>query len=183
MSSTESLRKDHHLIEKMIKSLEVIIELFKSEKEIPEEILRQTIDFTTNFTNVCHHGKEEESLFPSLEKNGMPKDGGPIARMLYEHKITDQLTDKIKESFEEYVKTKQNEKLIKDIQNYIDHVSSHLMKENFRLFVMADMMLKNNSEEITEEMKLVEEKKLKGIGKDRKYYENIVTDIESKLKK
>ena len=62
MSSTESLRKDHHLIEKMIKSLEVIIELFKSEKEIPEEILRQTIDFTTNFTNVCHHGKEEESL-------------------------------------------------------------------------------------------------------------------------
>lgn len=183
MSSTESLRKDHLLIEKMVKSLEVIIELFKSKKEIPDEILKQTIDFTTNFTNVCHHGKEEESLFPSLQKNGMPKDGGPIARMLYEHKITDQLTDKIKESFEEYVNTKNNEKLINDIQNYIDHVSSHLMKENFRLFVMADMILKNQSGEIAEEMKLVEKKKLKEIGKNREHYEHIVTSIESKLKK
>ena len=83
MSPTESLRKDHALIEKMIKALQTISSLLSSGKQIPESILNQAIDFSINFTNTCHHGKEEESLFPTLESKGMPREGGPIARMLY----------------------------------------------------------------------------------------------------
>src|SRR6185437_467015 len=78
MTATDSLRKDHLLIEKMINSLKTISLLLKDGKQIPESILNNAIDFSINFTNVCHHGKEEESLFPNLEKNGMPKEGGPI---------------------------------------------------------------------------------------------------------
>lgn len=66
MSSTESLRKDHYLIEKMLKSLNITIELLQEGKKKSE--WDQTIDFLKNFTNICHHGKEEETLFPSLEK-------------------------------------------------------------------------------------------------------------------
>lgn len=93
MSSTESLRKDHYLIEKMLKSLNITIELFQEGKKIPNEILYQTIDFLKNFTNICHHGKEE-TLFPSLEKNGMARESGPIARILFEHEFTIKLAEK-----------------------------------------------------------------------------------------
>ncbi|MGE5781951.1 MAG: hemerythrin domain-containing protein [Nitrososphaerales archaeon] len=52
------------------------------------------MDFLKNFTNICHHGKEEETLFPSLEKNGMARESGPIARMLFEHEFTIKLAEK-----------------------------------------------------------------------------------------
>ena len=43
------------------------------------------IDFSKNFTDVCHHTKEEKSLFPALEKAGLPTNMGPIAMMLMDH--------------------------------------------------------------------------------------------------
>lgn len=182
MSSTQSLRNDHFLIEKMLKSLDVTKKLLEDEKKIPKNILEQTIDFTKNFTNVCHHGKEEDSLFPNLEKNGMKREGGPIARMIFEHEVTNQLVDKMDESCKEYLNTGNKQNLLQDIQNYIEHVSSHLMKENFRLFVMADMILGNQKEYINNELKKMEESKLKQIGKDRNHYEILVENIDSGLK-
>src|SRR6476659_3075609 len=95
MSATESLRRDHALIEKMINALKTISLLLKNGKQILDSILNQAIDFSINFTNTCHHGKEEESLFPTLEKKGMPREGGPIARMLYEHQIIKNLAESI----------------------------------------------------------------------------------------
>jgi hemerythrin-like domain-containing protein len=87
----------------MINALQAISSLLNNGKQIPESILNQAIDFSINFTNTCHHGKEEESLFPKLEKNGMPREGGPIARMLYEHEITKNLAESIIKSTKNYV--------------------------------------------------------------------------------
>ena len=96
--STESLRKDHQLIEKMLKALETTAVLLKDGRSIPAPILSQIIDFAKNFTIVCHQRKEENSLFPALEKNGMQSEGGPIARMLFEHDVTKQMAKKMEES-------------------------------------------------------------------------------------
>ena len=64
--TTNSLRRDHDLIEKVLSSMKTTISLLKDGKTIPESILLPTIDFTKNFVDVCHHGKEEETLFLSL---------------------------------------------------------------------------------------------------------------------
>ena len=182
MSSTESLRKDHYLIEKMLKSLNITIELFQEGKKIPNEILYQTIDFLKNFTNICHHGKEEETLFPSLEKNGMARESGPIARMLFEHELAIKLAEKIESSMIEYIQKDDPNKLMENIQNYINHVSSHLMKENLRLFVMADTLLSAQSHNINNALEKIENDKLEKIGKQRKHYEGLANNMESKLK-
>ena len=69
--STASLRRDHDLIDKVIKSMEITVQLLESGKKIPESILNPVIDFSKNFTDVCHHSKEEKSLFPAfLEYSG-----------------------------------------------------------------------------------------------------------------
>ena len=83
--STASLRRDHDLIEKVIKSMEATLQLLQNGTSVPEPILMQVIDFSKNFTDVCHHSKEEGSLFPALEKAGMPTNMGPIAMMLMDH--------------------------------------------------------------------------------------------------
>jgi hemerythrin-like domain-containing protein len=179
--STESLRKDHHLIEKMLKALDTTAGLLKGGKAIPAPILDQMIDFTKNFTIVCHHGKEEDSLFPALEKSGMPREGGPIARMLFEHEVTKQLATKLEESAKGYLQSGSPDVLVTDIKSYIDHVALHLAKENHRLFMMADMILQGKAEQVSKNLAQSEEAKLKELGKTRDHYEKLVGDVESEL--
>lgn len=181
--STESLRKDHELIEKVLKSMRVTLELLKSGKVIPESILMPVVDFSKNFTDVCHHGKEEESLFPALEKTGMPRHMGPIAVMLMEHEITRKIANKIEESAQEYLDDGLSENLQSYIGQYIEHVEQHLWKENNRLFVMAEMRLQGNSEQVSKNLGETEKRKLESLGKTRNDYEKLVIDLEQSLTK
>ena len=177
MSATESLRRDHALIEKMISALKTISLLLKNGKQIPDSILNQAIDFSINFTNTCHHGKEEESLFPTLEKKGMPREGGPIARMLYEHEITKELANSIVSSTKIYIATGKHTELVINIDDHIQHVSLHLSKENQKLFVMADMLLNEQENLVNDNLTKMEKEKLDKIGNSREYYEKLVDNI------
>lgn len=177
MSPTDSLRRDHLLIEKMINALKIVSSMLREGKSIPPAILKQAIDFSINFTNTCHHTKEEESLFPALEKKGMPKEGGPIARMLYEHEITNNLANAIVASTESYLQSSEANGLVADIDKYVEHVERHLAKENQRLFVMADMILSDQSQEINLELADLEKTKLGNLNQSRQHYEIIVDNL------
>lgn len=177
MSATESLRRDHALIEKMINALKTISLLLNNGKQIPESILKQAIDFAINFTNTCHHGKEEESLFPTLEKKGMPRQGGPIARMIHEHEITKELAISIVNSTKIYIATGKHNELVKNIDDYVQHVSLHLSKENQKLFVMADMLLNEQENLVNDNLTKLEKEKLDKIGNSREYYEKLIDNI------
>jgi hemerythrin-like domain-containing protein len=112
----------------------------------------------------------------------MVRESGPIARMLFEHELTVKLAQKIESSMIEYIQNDDSNKLMENIQNYINHVSSHLMKENLRLFVMADTLLSSQSHNINNALEKIENDKLEKIGKQRKYYEGLANNMESKLK-
>ncbi len=179
MSSTESLRRDHNLIEKMLRALTVTADILGSGKKIPGPILDQTIEFTKNFMLTCHHSKEEDTLFPALEQHGMPREGGPIARMIFEHGISKELAAKMENSARIYQQSGQHVDLVSDIRNYVDHVSAHLTKENLRLFMMADMVLGSKAEQVTSELSKTERSRLSELGKDRAHFEKLVADLET----
>ena len=160
--------------------MQTTIQLLNDKKQIPESILMPVIDFSKNFTNVCHHGKEEDSLFPALEKAGMPKEGGPIAVMLMEHEITKKIANQIEESAKKYLESGDSSKLTSDLMEYVEHVSQHLWKENNRLFMMADMHLGGNSDKIEEDLNKTEETKLKELGNNRAFYEKLVQELAYK---
>lgn len=175
--STASLKRDHALIEKVLKSMWSTIPLLKAGKTIPEPILNQVIDFSLNFTDVCHHGKEENSLFPELEKKGMPKNSGPIAVMLMEHEVTRKIATRMEASSKTYLRDGNATQLITDMQEYINHVVQHLWKENNRLFEMAEMALRNDIEQVNKSLQEVEDVKLKEIGKTREDYEKFAEEF------
>ena len=175
--STVSLKKDHDLIEKVLKSMWATIPILKSGNKIPEPILNQVIDFTKNFTDICHHGKEESSLFPELEKKGMPRNAGPIAVMLMEHEVTRKLANRMESSSKTYLDSGDSTQLITDMQEYINHVVQHLWKENNRLFEMAEMALRNDVDYMNKSLHDVEDAKLKEIGKTREHYEKFAEEL------
>lgn len=181
--STVSLRRDHDLIEKVIKSMETTIQLLESGKKIPESILSPVIDFSKNFTNVCHHTKEEKSLFPALGKAGMPTHMGPIAKMLQEHEQTREIGNKMEQSTNNYFKTGDATQLIADMKQYVEHVTEHLWKENNRLFMMAEARLQHVSKQVDEELNQIEKTKLDEIGKTRNHYEQIAQEFSQKISK
>ena len=175
--STSSLRRDHDLIEKAIKAMDATIQLLENGKQIPESILNPVIDFSKNFTDVCHHSKEENSLFPALEQAGMPRHMGPIAMMLVDHERSRELGMYMENSAKEYIESGNSENLINYMKQYVEHVTEHLWKENNRLFMMAEARLQYVSEKVDKELTSIEESKLKEIGKSRDHYEKLVENL------
>ena len=175
--STSSLRRDHELIEKVIKAMDSTIQLLRDGKQIPESILLPVIDFSKNFTDVCHHSKEEKSLFPALEQAGMPSNMGPIAMMLIDHQRSREIGTNMEESAKEYLSSGDSTKLINDMHQYVEHVTEHLWKENNRLFMMAEARLQYVSEKVNNELNKIEGTQLKEIGKSREDYEKLVENL------
>ena len=179
--STASLRRDHDLIEKAVKAMEATIQLLNDGKQIPESILLPVIDFSKNFTDVCHHSKEEKSLFPALEQAGLPSNMGPIAMMLIDHQRTREIATEMEASTKEYLSSGNSAKLISDMQQYVEHVSEHLWKENNRLFMMAEARLQYVAEKVDKELNEIEKTKLNELGKPREHYEKIVENLSKDI--
>jgi hemerythrin-like domain-containing protein len=175
--STASLRRDHELIEKVIKSMESTIQLLNNNTQIPESILLPVIDFTKNFTDVCHHSKEEKSLFPALEKAGLPSNMGPIAMMLMDHQRSREIGTQMEESAKDYLSSGNSTKLISDMKLYVEHITEHLWKENNKLFMMAEARLQHVSEQVDKELNEIEVSKLKDLGKSREHYEQLAETL------
>jgi len=179
--STAHLRKDHDLIEKVIAAMQTTVSLLKDGKKVPESILLPTIDFAKNFTNVCHHGKEEDTLFPALGKVGIPTNMGPIRMMIMEHETTKKIAEKIEEFAKTYLDVGDPSNLIEGMELYIEHVKAHLWKENNRLFMMADARLQAYGKQVEEALQKTEDTKLAELGKTRNYYEKLVESLDNSL--
>ena len=175
--STTSLRRDHELIEKVVKAMESTVQLLKDGKQIPESILLPVIDFSKNFTDVCHHSKEEKSLFPALEQAGLPKNMGPIAMMLIDHERSREIGTQMEQSAKEYLSSGDSSKLITDMQQYVEHITEHLWKENNKLFMMAEARLQYVAQKVDKELGEIEESKLNDLGKSRAHYEELAENL------
>ncbi|MCA9811828.1 MAG: hemerythrin domain-containing protein [Nitrosarchaeum sp.] len=175
--STASLRKDHELIEKVIKAMDSTVQLLVDGKQIPDSILLPVIDFSKNFTDVCHHSKEENSLFPALEQAGMPRNMGPIAMMLMDHERSREIAKYMEDSAQEYLTSGNSENLINYMKQYVEHITEHLWKENNRLFMMAEARLQYVSQKVDKELNEIEISKLQETGKTREHYEKLAENL------
>jgi len=175
--STISLRRDHELIEKVIKDMQSTIQLLNDKKQIPESILFPVINFSNFFTDVCHHTKEEKSLFPALEQAVLPTNMGPIAMMLMDHHRSQEIGNEMEKSAKEYLSSGNSKKLITDMQLYVDHITEHLWKENNKLFMMAEARLQHVSKKVDEELHGIEESQLNKLGKSRQHYEELAENL------
>jgi len=82
MGLTEILSDEHRVIEVVLTCLGKITEEANSTGKLDEASANQAIDVIRTFADKCHHGKEEDHLFETLVKKGMPKEGGPVGQML-----------------------------------------------------------------------------------------------------
>lgn len=173
MQATEELKKEHRAIEMMLRILSAVDKKIEAGEKIPQEHLEKIVEFIRVFADQCHHGKEEDLLFPAMEEAGMPRDGGPLAVMLQEHNNG---RDYVK-AMSEAVISKDLEKFRENAEAYADLLDQHIDKEDNVLYPMADNCLSaNKNSQLMEQFAQVEEEKI-GAGKHEEFHQ-LLRDLE-----
>ena len=73
MLATDDLRAEHEGILRMLAVLEAMAGKLGGPEAPPPAQWEAVLEFLRVFADKCHHGKEEDVLFPALEKAGMPR--------------------------------------------------------------------------------------------------------------
>ncbi len=143
MKPTEELAHEHKVITHVLKVVAAEAQNISNKTACRAELIEMMLDFSRNFTDKCHHAKEEKNLFPMLEKKGMPHDTGPIAVMLAEHSAGRQMISRIAGllSAAEQEDKKALLSLAESLSDYVNLLESHIDKENNILFPMAERLL------------------------------------------
>jgi len=87
MLPTDILSTEHKAVLTALAVLEKAGQALASGRPGAGGDLAQLLEFFRGFVDRCHHGKEEQVLFPELVRRGVPKEGGPIGVMLAEHEL------------------------------------------------------------------------------------------------
>lgn len=144
----DMLKDEHRVIERVLRALGGICRRLEQNEPIPSETFGELIDFIRMFADRCHHGKEEAHLFPALIERGIPRDGGPIGVMLYEHEVGRQLVTELNQAAEAYQAgdAGAGQHIVSVGRRYIELLTQHIYKEDNILFPMADQVLDASSQ-------------------------------------
>lgn len=177
MRATESLKEEHEIIERLLNVLDTACEKIENNEEVPSGFFEKVLDFIRTFADKCHHGKEEDVLFPAIEKKGIPKEGGPIGMMLEEHGVGRNFV----KGLEEAVKRNDNKAIVENARGYVNLLRQHIPKENDILYPMADEVIdEKENEELVEKFEEIEMERIKG--KHHEYLE-LLDELERTLSK
>lgn len=173
LKPTEILRQEHEAILIALKILEQICEKLESEKAVNPKHVDDILEFISVFADQCHHGKEENLLFPAMEKAGIPREGGPICVMLMEHEMGRNYVRGMQEAWKNY---QQGEKKTASTfgwqaAEYISLLTNHIDKENQCLFQMAEARLAPEvQKKLVEEFEMMEVVKM-GKGRHEAFHQ------------
>lgn len=140
MLPTAELRDEHRIIEKVLRVLD---RLTNQTAVFEASALGECVEFFRFFADACHHGKEENILFPALERSGMPRAGGPISVMLHEHMLGRRLVTGMAAALPGAAAGDvAGQKRFRDTARaYIELLTSHIWKEDNVLFRMSEHLL------------------------------------------
>jgi hemerythrin-like domain-containing protein len=165
MRAIEILMNEHRIIERALSLFELAVTRIERGEDVPLEVLNKLLEFFQMFADKCHHGKEENVLFPLLEQRGIPREGGPIGVMLYEHDLGRGYIREMRESLEVFNKhIEAKDKFKNNALSYISLLRNHIYKEDNILFKMALMVLtRDDDEELLRGFEEIEKKMGAGV--------------------
>jgi hemerythrin-like domain-containing protein len=139
---TGVLREEHRWILDVTGALERELDRVGAGSPDPAQMDR-CVRFLRLFADACHHGKEEDLLFPALEDHGLPRDSGPIAVMLAEHREGRRLVGIMADALPAVAEGGNGalSRFEKAGRDYAALIRGHIGKEDGVLFQMADQII------------------------------------------
>lgn len=147
-SPTQMLEDEHLVIAKVVGAAPVLADRLDAGQRVDVETLQQIVDFMRTYADRCHHGKEEELLFPLLVKKGVPIEGCPIGALTMEHGKGRMLVKGLADALETYQKgdPEGTQAVIQSLRGIGELYPGHIWKEDYLLFPLTLKVL--NSQEL-----------------------------------
>lgn len=139
MYATQQLRDEHEGIKVVLSVLEQLAGDLERGKPVETDDLASILDFLRTFADKCHHGKEEDLLFPALEAIGLPSQGGPVGVMLFEHTQGRACIRGMAEALDGLQAGRDTASAFAaNAIGYVNLLRGHINKENMILFAIAE---------------------------------------------
>ena len=173
MQPIKDLKMEHDAVQLTLRILNKICQrIEKSEEIVDLQHIDQLLEFFKVFVDKCHHGKEEELLFPALENVGISNKGGPIEVMLHEHQQGREYVQAMNAALVQYKKGDRTagDEFVKIALQYISLLDQHIDKENNVLFPLAEKNLSELEQtKLWEGFEQIETEKI-GVGKHEEFH-------------
>jgi hemerythrin-like domain-containing protein len=159
MTPAEQLKEEHEGISLMLRILEKVCAKMEAKEKIDLGHLGRISEFFKIFVDQCHHGKEEDLLFPAI----IPMEQKLIGLLLREHS---QGRSYVRAMGQELAQMKKVEGLTwieyaAYAQKYITLMTQHIHKEDNVFFPMLDRLLgEKKQRELVEGFEDLERKKI-----------------------
>ena len=143
MEATQILMTEHRVIERVLAALESGTAKLEAGESVRPEFFLEASAFIAGFADGCHHKKEEGVLFPAMEANGIPANGGPIGVMLADHELGRAYNRSLRAAAQrlQVGDTSVHWQIIEAARSYIALLRGHILKEDMILFPMADRVI------------------------------------------
>lgn len=146
--ATRELEHEHRIIEQVVGGMAVLIEKLESGEEVDQSVFTDLFEFLQNFGDTYHHGKEERYLFKLLAKKVVPVSSCPLAVLVHDHERGRQLMSDLRLESELYrdIPNEGRRGLIDTLRKLVEFYPSHIWKEDYLLFPMAEKLLSKSEQ-------------------------------------
>lgn len=152
----------------MLAIMEKISDRLKKGEDVRREHLEKVVEFLRNFADKCHHGKEENILFPIMIKN--PANEKMINELLGEHKTGRDLIRGMAESLEKFRAGNADAwHIAVNAQEYSRLLKDHIRKEGALFLLVNKELSAGEQEEIEKRFEKLESEVI-GEGKHEEYH-------------
>ena len=136
---TEILEAEHRFIDKVVDVIGKRLDTQPVEVSFVVQEVEQIIDFMRIYADKCHHGKEEDLLFPALTERGVPTQGCPVGALRGDHKRGRSYVGELADGVGMLKNGDQSgfEKIEKGLEGIVSLYPNHIWKEDFLLFPMT----------------------------------------------
>src|ERR1035437_5467385 len=177
----EVLEAEHRVIQKMMAGMSVLAEQIEGGGPVDVALLERIEVFLRTFADRCHHGKEENFLFPALIRRGVPSHGCPIGGLTMEHQKGRVMVGELADAIRGYAagESPARENLIKSLRALVAFYPSHIWKEDYLLFPLAGKVLTpQDQQELMDKFETVEREL--GI-EGHEGFDKVATELERKV--
>lgn len=143
MQVTDPLREEHQIILGVLGSFEAMLQRTRRTDRVEEVEVAAFLGFFREFADRCHHAKEEEVLFPALERAGVSARFGPLAVMHEEHEQGRELVETMRSLLAPAGEGSAvaRDALLRRGEALVGLLRSHIDKEDHCLFPMVEERL------------------------------------------
>jgi hemerythrin-like domain-containing protein len=171
LAPTEILKHEHTVVLLVVDAMDREAQAIRGGAPVRAEEVTKMVAFMREFTDGCHHNKEEKVLFPTL-KQISPAANGPVTVMLAEHEQGRAHARAVAAALPQAAAgdAAAAATVADNLAGYAELLRAHIEKENQVLFPFAERTLSADDKvRLAREFERIEEEET-GAGVHEKYH-------------